>query len=272
MENYVHGYTAKEAERLRDQADTLARLLHEGIRYPAGSTVLEAGCGTGCQTAILASNNPDSRFVSIDMAPASLAAAAKVVAENGLTNVRLQQADIFNLPQADASFAEETFDHIFVCFVLEHLADPAGALQCLKRVLKRGGTITVIEGDHGSFYCHPESPEARSTVDCLVKLQAMLGGDSLIGRRLYPLLREAGFHQPTVAPHMVYVDGSRPELIEGFSKNTFIAMVRGVREQAISAGLIDPAVWDRGIGDLEAAAGPGGTFCYTFFKAVAVRA
>jgi SAM-dependent methyltransferase len=184
----------------------------------------------------------------------------------GLRNVVFEQADIFNLPIAD-----ETFDHIFVCFVLEHLADPMGAMCQLKRVLKRGGTITLIEGDHGSFYCHPDSPDARRNVDCLVRLQATLGGDACIGRRLFPLLREAGFSRPVVSPRVVYVDASRPELVEGFSRNTFIAMVRGIREQAIAAGLIVVDDWARGIRALEAATGPDGTFCYTFFRALALR-
>jgi hypothetical protein len=70
---------------------------------------------------------------------------------------------------------------------------------------------------------------------------------------------------------MVYVDGSRPELVEGFSKNTFIAMVEGVRGQALSMGLIDAGTWEKGIADLYRATQPDGTFCYTFFKGVAVR-
>ena len=267
MGKYVHGYSEKEAERLADQAGTLARLLHGDLRFPAGAKVLEAGCGIGSQTVFLAGNSPDARFFSIDVSRDSLTKAEEAVRSAGRRNVLFEQADIFDLPMAD-----EAFDHIFVCFVLEHLADPAGALHCLKRVLKKGGSITLIEGDHGSFYCHPESPEARRNVDCLVQLQAMLGGDACIGRRLYPLLLEAGFIRPVVSPRMVYVDGSRPELVEGFSRNTFIAMVRGIREQAVARGLIDFDAWNRGIHALESAAGPDGTFCYTFFKALAIRA
>ena len=48
-------------------------------------------------------------------------------------------------------------------------------------------------------------------------------------------------------------------------------MVEGARERALAAGLIDRAAWDVGIADLKASAGPEGTFCYTFFKAVAVK-
>ena len=264
MAHYVHGYSTQEAVRLKDQATTLAGLLYGDLRFPKGATVLEAGCGTSCQTVFLAADNPETHFVSMDISPSSLKMAQEAVRTHALTNVRLQQGDIFDLPIDDQSI-----DHIFVCFVLEHLNDPAGALRCLYRVLKKGGTITVIEGDHGSFYCHPETTEARRTVDCLVQIQALLGGDALIGRRLYPLLVEAGFAQPRVEPRLVYVDGSRQDLIEGFSRNTFIAMVRGVRDQALAHGLIDAQTWDQGIRDLERATEATGTFCYTFFRAVA---
>ena len=267
MDRYVHGYSQQEARRLKDQATTLADLLYGDLRYPDGALVLEAGCGTGCQTVQLAGANPRARFVSMDRTASSLRLAQQAVAAHGLDNVRVHEGDIFSPP-----FAEQTFDHLFVCFVLEHLSDPLGGLQALRRLLKPGGTITVIEGDHGSFYCHPESAAARRVVGCLVRLQASLGGDSLIGRRLYPLLAEAGFAEVRVEPRLIYVDGSRPELIEGFSRNTFIAMVEGVRDQAMAEGLIDAAAWETGITDLNRATAPDGTFCYTFFRALAIQA
>lgn len=261
MSAYVHGYSNREARRLSDQAETLAEILYGDLRYPKGAVVLEAGCGTGCQTRVLAAANPQARFVSMDRSDHSLDLAKQAVAGLGLNNVQFQQGDIYAPP-----FVEECFDHLFVCFVLEHLPDPMGGLRSLRWLLKPGGTITVIEGDHGSFYCHPETVAARRTVECLTQLQANLGGDALIGRRLYPLLEQAGFTRARVEPRMIYVDHSRPGLIEGFSRNTFIAMVRGVRDQAIAQGLIDAFTWDQGINDLEQAAGPEGTFCYTFFR------
>ena len=53
---YIHGYSEREDRRLRDQSQTLAELLHQDVVYPAGSRVLEAGCGVGAQTVILAKN------------------------------------------------------------------------------------------------------------------------------------------------------------------------------------------------------------------------
>jgi SAM-dependent methyltransferase len=263
---YVHGYSVREAERLRDQANTLSELLHQGIGYAAGRRVLEAGCGTGAQTVFLASSSPDAEIVSVDVSPASLKLAKGRVTAAGQGNVAFHLADLFNLPFEDASF-----DDVFVCFVLEHLASPGQALAAVRRVLKPAGTITVIEGDHGSWFCHPETSEASRTVQCLIDIQARLGGDSRIGRRLYPLLLEAGFRHVRVNPRMVYVDDSHPDLVEGFSRNTFIAMVEGVREEALSLGLMDEPGWNKGIADMYRAAEPGGTFCYTFFRGGAVR-
>jgi SAM-dependent methyltransferase len=261
---YVHGYSAREADRLADQANTLSELLHRDTVYPPGSLVLECGCGTGAQTIFLASRNPDARIVSVDISAVSLEQARARIEQAGLRNVEFRVANLFDLP-----FGEERFDHVFLCFVLEHLADPVAALKAVKRVLRRDGTITAIEGDHGSWYCHPQTPEASRAVQCLVDVQRLMGGDSLIGRRLYPLLAEAGFRHARVSPRMVYVDNSLPDLVEGFSKNTFIAMVEGVRDQALERGLIDRRTWDKGIADLNRATEAGGTFCYTFFKGTA---
>ena len=263
---YVHGYSDREAERLRDQANTLSDLLHEGIGYARGRRVLEVGCGTGAQTVFLAGSSPGAEITSIDVSAASIEQARARVAAAGYKNVDIHVADLFHLPFEDASF-----DDVFVCFVLEHLTEPQKALESLRRVLKPGGTITVIEGDHGSWYCHPQTEEAARTVQCLIEIQARLGGDALIGRRVYPLLAGAGFRDVKVEPRMVYVDDSRPELVEGFSKNTFIAMVEGVRDEALSLGLMDESAWDKGIADMYRATEPGGTFCYTFFRGSAVR-
>jgi hypothetical protein len=71
---------------------------------------------------------------------------------------------------------------------------------------------------------------------------------------------------------MVYVDASRHELVDGFTRKTFTAMIQGVREDAIAAGLIDPERFDAGIRDLYRTAEADGVFCYTFFKGVGVRA
>ena len=159
--DYVHGYDSAANRRLEDQAETLEELLHWDTAYPAGSAVLEAGCGVGAQTGRLLRRSPEMALTSVDISESSLAEARARLSPEDLARVRFERSDLYRLP-----FPDGCFDHVFVCFVLEHLARPLAALAELMRVLKRGGTMTVIEGDHGSTYFHPDNADARCAVAC----------------------------------------------------------------------------------------------------------
>ena len=74
-----------------------------------------------------------------------------------------------------------------------------------------------------------------------------------------------------VSPRLVYVDSSKPGLVDGFTKNTFTAMIEGVRESSISAGLINGTTFDDGIKALYRTTEQDGVFSYTFFKAIGTK-
>src|SRR5262249_9416878 len=150
--------------------------------------------------------------------------------------------DIFDLP-----YQPESFDHVFVCFVLEHLPRPREALMVLKNILRPTGTITVIEGDHASTFFYPDNVAAHAAIESLVKVQAQAGGNPLIARQFYPFMFDVVFDDVKVSRGMVYVDGSRPDLIDAFTRKTFTAMIEGARESAIAADLVDPQRFDEGI-------------------------
>ena len=126
--------------------------------------------------------------------------------------------------------------------------------------------MTVIEGDHGSAYFHPDSAAARAAIDCQVQLQADAGGDALIGRRVYPLMVEAGLARRTG----VAAGGVRGRRPAGVGRGLHAPYVRrdgrGRARAALAAGMIDAETFDAGVRDLYRAAEPDGTFSYTFFK------
>ena len=93
----------------------------------------------------------------------------------------------------------------------------------------------------------------------------------MIGRELYPLLTQTGFESVNVDPRLVYVDASRPGFVTGFIRDTFTAMIEGVREAALESALINPTTFDQGIEDLHRTTELDGVFCYTFFEATAAR-
>ncbi len=264
--DYVHGYSEEEAGRLADQANTLSNLLHDGTKYSAGSKVLEAGCGVGAQTVILARNSPDAEITSINISESSINQVKELIKKNKIENVKFTQSDLYNL-----HFEDKSFDHIFVCFVLEHLKDPLDALNSLRRVLKDGGSITVIEGDHGSCYFYPETKEAIKVWECLIECQKRFGCNPMIGREIYPLMINSGFKEVQVQPKVVYVDSSNSDLVDGFNKKTIIAMVEGVKEQALELNMVDIESWQKGINDLYKTTKSNGVFFYNFFKGTGIR-
>ncbi len=151
----------------------------------------------------------------------------------------------------------------------KHLHNPSEALRCLSQVLRPGSKITVVEGDHGSCYWHPETAASVRAWRCLINVQADTGANALIGRELFGLLTQTGYANVEVSPRMIYCDQNDPALKEGFVRNTIIPMVEGVKEPAIAGGMIDETTWNRGIADLHHVAdADDGTSCYTFFKAV----
>jgi SAM-dependent methyltransferase len=226
--SYVHGYGGHERARLQDQAGALLELLHADVAYPPGSTVLEVGCGIGAQTVTLVARSPGARITSFDLSVASLPTVRRRLGA-AAHDVALLQADLFRPP-----FAPASFDHLFVCFVLEHLPRPLAALRALGEMLRPGGTMTVVEGDHGSVCFHPDSPAARAAIDCQVQLQRAAGGDACIGRRLYPLLRAADLDDVRVTPLLVYADASRPDLVDAFTRSHLHRHDRGVSRRGRS--------------------------------------
>src|SRR5512138_2989152 len=101
--DYVHGYSAREQQRLADQAATLMPLLHSDTRYAPGALVLEPGCGTGAQTVALAANSPGAAFTSADISEEALATARRRVDRAGLHNVKFRREDVLHLSFEDSS-------------------------------------------------------------------------------------------------------------------------------------------------------------------------
>jgi SAM-dependent methyltransferase len=260
--DYVHGYASFENQRLYDQSRILEDLIHRDTTFAPGSRVLEVGCGVGAQTCIVARRNPQVQFTCIDVSSASLDAAEAATRRAGIDNVAFELADARDYLQP-----AQPFDAALFCFVLEHVPHPETVLQHTLTLVRPGGTLMAIEGDHGSTFFYPPSRQAYRTIQCLIDLQAARGGDALIGRRLHSLFSGLGVTGVHVDPRAVYTDPSRPEWVEWFTERTYIAMVEGARELALAEGMLTEAEWNAGISDLRKA--KQGSFSYTFFKAVA---
>jgi hypothetical protein len=92
----------------------------------------------------------------------SIAEAKARIDRAGLANVELRQADLFSLP-----YEAGAFDHVFVCFVLEHLSRPVEALSTLTSRLdhrhRRRSRLDALSSRHcGRERSDPVSGDAAT--------------------------------------------------------------------------------------------------------------
>ncbi len=267
MTAYLRGYSPAEATRLGVQAGLLEDLLHDGIVFADGAEVLEAGCGVGAQTVVLARRSPGARFTGIDISEASLARARDRAATAGITSARFRHADLLALP-----FEAGSFDNVFVNFVLEHCGDPATALRELHRVLRPGGAITITEPDHATTVFYPATDAARRVFGGMLAAQAAMGGDGRIGHRLFPLLQAAGFLVDSVEPRPLYVDARHTEQAVAVVDGIFVPALETTSGNMIAHAGIDQPTVAAGLNDWRhLAADPALVVCTTLFRAVARR-
>jgi SAM-dependent methyltransferase len=184
---YTHGHheSVLRSHTWRTAENSSAYLLphlHPGL------DLLDVGCGPGTITADLALLVAPGQVVGIDAAADVVAQAQELTAGSGLDNLRFETGDLFALGYPDASF-----DVIHLHQVLQHLADPVGALVELRRVLRPDGLLAARDSDYGAFTWAPADPLLDRWLELYFEVTGRNGHDARIGPKLLGLAHEAGF-------------------------------------------------------------------------------
>jgi ubiquinone/menaquinone biosynthesis C-methylase UbiE len=247
---YVHGYGTPEQERLVSQAEHWRhRLIRDGTRLAPGTRLLEVGCGVGAVLAVLGQEFPGIRLTGVDIEPKQLDFARGHLARAGL-EATLQQADALALP-----FADESFDHVWMMWFLEHVADPLAVLAEARRVLVPGGGITAIEVDYSSCRAEPSTPAIEALLRAMVAGMAASGWSDA-GARLPGWLREAGFREVEAGERPFWWQGEDLAGQAGYAADVMesaleaLARLPGADEAELRAGVRD-------VRDLAGKAGAG---------------
>jgi ubiquinone/menaquinone biosynthesis C-methylase UbiE len=106
----------------------------------SGAIVLDVGCGQGHATRLLAVKRPDYKVVGVDLSAAMIGNAVKFGAS--VPNLKFIRADAMSLP-----FDAETFDLGMSIASIKHWPDETRGLREIRRVLKPGGKLFILEAD-----------------------------------------------------------------------------------------------------------------------------
>lgn len=193
------------AERAHLRLDGFIDLIRRhGV--PATGRILEVGAAHGVRTRLMAEHFPDAEVLGVDRS-AELLEMARGQAP-ALRNLSFERADLYDLP-----FEDGRFDFVYARLVFMHLTDPLRALQSLRRVLRPGGRLLIEDADRDCMFFEPAPPSFPGFWDKVQEGQRRLGGDPNVGRRLAPLLKEAGFQQVQIEAQPIVGDGREIEFL-----------------------------------------------------------
>ena len=239
MADYVHGYGTPEQERLVEQAEHWRhRLIADGTRLEPGTRLLEVGTGVGAVLAVLGQEFPEIRLTGVDIEPRQLEFARGHLERSGVT-ADLVEADALALP-----FADESFDYVWMMWLLEHIRDAPAALREARRVLVPGGRITAIEVDYGTVRAEPTTPALEALFGAMAAGMAASGWSDA-GTRLPGWLAEVGFREVDEGERPFWWSGEDLSRQANYAADVVesalgaLALLPGADEEELRAGLTD---------------------------------
>ena len=264
---YIHGFSSEEQSRLVRQARMFETILFNRIDYSEATRLLEVGSGVGAQTEILLRRFPNLHVTGIDRSAAQLAAAEQNLATTAWCSARytLEQADATDLP-----FADRSFDAAYLCWVLEHMPNPAHVLSELRRVLSPGAVVYITEVLNSSFFLDPYSPHLLRYWMAFNDHQYDSGGDPFIGAKLGNLLLAGGFRDVQTEVKSLHLDnrqpGKRKQMIAFWEE-----VLLSAAEQLVATGKVDTATVEGMRSELQAVRNdPNAVFFFSFVQARAL--
>lgn len=205
---YIHGYSPEEQQRLKDQAEFMEFLVYRDVNFSQQEHVLEVGCGVGAQTQILLRRFPRLKMTCIDINDRQLEAAKKNLSKLDYARNRYE---IHKMSADKMSFADNSFNGAFLCWILEHVPKPERILSEVRRVLKPGSPVVITEVMNFAFFLDPYCPAIWKFWMALNDFQYERGGDPFVGVKLGTFLRDAGFTDVHTNMRQLYVDKREPE-------------------------------------------------------------
>lgn len=178
-----------------EQVQQYKRRSHELLHPKPGDRILDAGCGLGHDVLMLAERvGPDGEVIGIDYSSEMIQQAQESAGDNPA--VTFHTGSIL-----DINYPADSFDASRADRVLQHLDDPAAAIDELKRVTKPGGRIGLTDPSWDSLLLDAPGDEPPHRFLNLNDVDAV---KPEVGRQLYRYVNEAELREIDIDPILFY--------------------------------------------------------------------
>jgi trans-aconitate methyltransferase len=240
---YALGSSLGETDRLGRQADELAAdsaALLDRVGLRRGQSAIDLGCGPrGILELLVERVSPGGRVIGLDADPAHTAMATEFAAERKLSCVEVMAADARHTGLPSGSF-----DVVHARTLLVNVPQPAEVAAEMVRLARPGGWVAAMEPDTEYAMCYPPHRAFERICEIFPVAFGRNGADSMIGRRVPELFRQAGLEDVGVEVRaQMYPHGNSRRTIR-------LDLVRSMRSQVVEMGLAGDAELD----ELDAAA------------------
>jgi ubiquinone/menaquinone biosynthesis C-methylase UbiE len=170
----------------------------DAMHIDTARTILDLGCGTGVAARAIARRKGfTGRVTGIDLSAGLLQFADRISATEGVgEQIQFIVGDtrLLNIP-------DEAFDAVVAHTVVSHVNDPLLALKEAARVVRRGGTIGIFDGDYASItFDHPDPAKGKYYDEALI---GAIVTSPRVMRQMPRLLSEAGLEIIASFQHVV---------------------------------------------------------------------
>lgn len=202
--SYIHGFDEIEQKRLVTQSKVLEDIIFEKIDFTGRDKILEVGCGVGAQTEILLNKYPSSHITGIELSEVQLNTAKTYVNSKFDTS----RFSLNEMNAEEMMFEDNSFDAIYICWVLEHVKNPQKVIDECYRVLKKGGVISISEVQNNSLFFVPESKVLSEYWNKYNTLQIEMGGNPFVGVEIGNFLFNSHFSDIETYPRGFILDNN----------------------------------------------------------------
>lgn len=153
-----------------------------------GGKALEIACGQGVMTCWLAELPGVQSVLGIDISPESIEKAKALSASLQLHNTEFRILSVYDL-----DLLKETFDIIYLRFVLIHLTNPLAALRAVYNKLNPNGLMICETAIHSHSFSTPSTTCYDQFIKLIKLLFSSQGKDADLGKQLYSLCLSLNF-------------------------------------------------------------------------------